>query len=71
MNPKYRNDFQVIIVLGTDHAGLKPEFKQLEDEMVHTVSVLHSPRDVMHWLREVRAASKLWLSVHDARELQK
>lgn len=71
MKPKYRNDFQVIIVLGCDHAGLRPEFQTLEDEMVRTVAVLHDAREVMHWLREMRAASKLWLAVHQARDLEK
>jgi len=68
---KYRNDWQAMIVLASDHAGLRPEFQTLEDEIVRTIGGLHDARAVMHYLREIRVASKLWREVHEAREREK
>jgi len=71
MARRFQNEWKAMIVLGCDHAGLRPEFQMLEDELVHAVGECHTARDMMHYLREIRAASKLWREVHHARELQK
>ena len=71
MKRRFDNEWKAIIVLGCDHAGLRPEFQLLEDEFVRAVNACHTPRDMMHYLREIRVASKLWREVHNAREREK
>ena len=60
-----------MIVLGCDHAGLRPEFQMLENELVRAVGEFMRSHDVMRYLREIQNASKLWVSVHHAREREK
>lgn len=58
-------------MVASGHAGLKPEFQALEDEIRHVLARVDDPRAVMHYLRELRVASKMWLSIHEARKLEK
>lgn len=54
-------EYTVSIVVSSDHAGLKPVFKQLEGELYHALARIDDPRDVRDYLRRLIHASELWM----------
>lgn len=54
------------IVIASEHAGLKPEFRALEDEVRHVLSRVDEPRDVRDYLQFVIRCSGQWLKTHQA-----
>jgi hypothetical protein len=52
--------YQSIIVLGCDHAGLRPKFQSLEDEINRAVNAMEEPRRVQEYLEHMRAESAFW-----------
>lgn len=48
------------IVLSSEHAGLRPYFKQLEAELMHVLARLDDPKDVRNYLRDMRNESRVW-----------
>lgn len=56
------NRWQAMIVLGTDHAGLKPGFQRLEDQLRHALEGLEDPRMVREHLSFLIARSQEWMA---------
>jgi hypothetical protein len=52
------------LVISSEHAGLKPCFKQLEDEIYRVLAVVDEPRHVKEYLAAMRLASVDWLGRH-------
>lgn len=55
------------IVIASDHSGLRPEFKSLENEMRRVLARVDDAREVLRYLRQLRASSEIWLVMHEAR----
>lgn len=49
------------LAISSEHAGLKPHFKQLEAAMYHALAVIDEPQDVVLYLRAMMMASASWL----------
>lgn len=56
-----------MIVLGSDHAGLKPAFQRLENELVRTFNRIDDPLAVVQYLKYLQAQSMWWLQVHESK----
>jgi hypothetical protein len=48
------------VVIASDHAGLRPKFKALEDEILHVLARLDEPRQARKYLIAMRLASSEW-----------
>jgi hypothetical protein len=48
------------IVISSEHAGLRPFFKELEYEFRHVLARLDAPRDVRAYLNWLRVESSRW-----------
>ena len=49
------------VVVSCEHAGLRPYFKQLEDELRHVLARIDDPRDVKRYLSDLREHSKRYM----------
>lgn len=49
------------LVLSSEHAGLRPHFKALEDEIYRVLARIDDPREVRHYLQTIREVSRMWL----------
>jgi hypothetical protein len=56
------NRWQMMIVLETDHAGLKPSFQRLEDQLRHALAGVEDPRMVREHLSFLVARSREWMT---------
>lgn len=45
-------EWQAIVSIATNHAGLKPHFKALEDALYACLSEMDDPRTVRQWLED-------------------
>ena len=48
------------VVIASEHAGLRPHFADLENEMLRVLARLDDPRDVREYLRALKWASLMW-----------
>jgi hypothetical protein len=46
------------VVIASAHAGLKPEFKRLEDEIYRVLARVDDPRDVREYIKALLGASQ-------------
>lgn len=67
MATEVQRNWTAQIVIASDHAGLRPEFKSLENEMFRVLARVDDPREVMRYLRQLRASSEMWMAIHEAR----
>lgn len=56
------------LVISSEHAGLRPYFKALEDELYRVTARLDEPRRVRDYLHFMRSASRAWWTAYKARE---
>lgn len=54
------------LVIASEHAGLKPVFRAMEDEMRHVLARVDEPRDARRYITVLRQASRDWLDTFDA-----
>lgn len=59
------------IVVASDHAGLKPVFREFEGELLHVLARVDDPRDVVRYLKVLRGASRDWLDTYNAERPRK
>ena len=59
------------LVISSEHAGLKPYCRALEDEAYRVLARLDEPKRVKDYLRFMRSASRGWLTAYKAREALK
>ena len=59
------------IVIASGHAGLSPHFRRLEEEVLHVLARVDDPRDVVRYLKVIRAASHDWLDTFNAESSNK
>jgi len=60
-NTPIERDWTANIVITSGHAGLAPEFYELQCELYHVLARIDDPRAVVLYLRELRGASVDWL----------
>lgn len=53
------------VVIASEHAGLRPHFKQLEAEIYRVLARCDDPRAVMHYLSALRMASGAWFGQYE------
>ena len=53
------------IVISSEHAGLRPYFKELEAEIRHVLARVDAPRDVLAYLRWLRVESGRWRAINE------
>lgn len=53
------------IVVSSEHAGLRPYFKQLEAELLHALARIDDPRMVMKYLDSLVTTSRVWLKARE------
>jgi hypothetical protein len=53
------------VVIASQHAGLRPHFKNMEAEVLRVLARVDDPRDVMEYLSLLRRASEAWLKVNE------
>lgn len=51
------------LVISCEHAGLRPYFKQLENELYRVLARLDEPHHVREYLIAMRLASSEWLKL--------
>ena len=54
------------LVIASEHAGLSPAFKMLENEIRRVLARVDEPRQVMDYLIELRLQSARWLRTYTA-----
>jgi len=54
------------IVIASEHAGLRPYFKRLEEEILHVLARVDDPRDVKLFIEALETYSEMWLREHEA-----
>jgi hypothetical protein len=59
-----KNPWKAMIVLGSDHAGLKHHFQRLEDELRFGLDRIDDPRKVIDYMRWLLGASAHWLEIN-------
>jgi hypothetical protein len=59
------------LVISCEHAGLRPHFKALETELFRVLARVDDPREVMRYLRQLCLSSEMWMSIHQARKVEK
>ena len=59
------------VVIASDHAGLKPQFKRLEAEIYRVLARLDDPRQVRRYLTKLFEVSEAWLSVYEREQRHK
>jgi len=58
-------DWTAQIVISSEHAGLRPYFKQLEGELLHALARIDDPRMVMKYLDSLVTTSRIWLKARE------
>lgn len=48
------------MVISTEHAGLRPHFKALENELYRVLAKVEDPREVMDYLKVLKLRSEAW-----------
>jgi hypothetical protein len=71
MTTRAERNWTAQIVIASDHAGLKPEFRALENEMYKALSRVDEPREVKHYLMAMRRASREWRQIMAAADIEK
>lgn len=71
MSTRGKPKIDMMIVLGTDHAGLKPSFQRLEDEMRRAIARFEDTRLIESYLRVMTNASKSWFLRYEAIESER
>lgn len=66
MKTAVERDWKASLVIACDHAGLKPEFKKLEDEVYRVLARVDDPRWVANYLARLRERSTAWLAAYEA-----
>ncbi len=51
-----------MVVLSCDHAGLRPEFQRLEDEMREALGRIDGAREVREYLKYMLSSSRFWMA---------
>ena len=59
------------LVISSEHAGLRPYFKELELAMYKVLARVDEPRHVRYYLERLREASREWLREYEAAQPQK
>lgn len=59
------------LVISSEHAGLKPYFKALEDEMYRVLARVDDPRKIREYLMYLRRASAGWSAQRTLQPLDK
>jgi hypothetical protein len=59
------------LVISSEHAGLRPYFKALEDEMYRVLARVNDPREVKMYVEHLKAESAGWLLKYDFYMAQK
>ena len=59
------------LVISCDHAGLRPHFKALENEMYRVLARIDDPRRVIAYLDVLMLRSKAWSEAFGALEPRK
>lgn len=55
------------MVISSEHAGLKPRFKDLEDEIYRVLASVDDPHQVSGYIQSLRAKSIEWLRLYENR----
>jgi hypothetical protein len=55
-----------MIVIGSEHAGLRPHFKALEAELIHALASIDDPRMVAKYLDSLLTTSRVWVRARSA-----
>jgi hypothetical protein len=71
MSTRTERGWTAHLVISSEHAGLKPAFKALEDELYHALARIDDPRAVKNYLRELRTRSKECLAIQPSRAAEK
>lgn len=64
MATEVQRNWTAHLVIACEHAGLRPYFQGLQDEMYHALARIDDPRKVVDYLRWLRGASAAWLQVN-------
>jgi hypothetical protein len=59
------------VVIASSHAGLRPGFKRLEDEIYRALARMDDPRDVRDYLNRMIHASEQWMLARASDWLEK
>lgn len=59
------------LVISSEHVGLRPYFRRLEDELRHVLARIDDPRDVKRYLSDLLEHSKRYMLGIDAPRYKK
>jgi len=62
----HERDWTASIVISSEHAGLRPHFKQLEAELLHALANIDDPRMVAKYLDSLLTTSRVWVRARQA-----
>lgn len=60
MATKWQRNWTAQIVIASEHAGLRPIFKRLENELYHALAHMDEPTQVREYIMALRVASMEW-----------
>jgi hypothetical protein len=63
--------FTASIVISSEHAGLRPHFKDLEHELYRALACCRDSREAKHYLIHIRHVSREWREIMAAADLEK
>jgi hypothetical protein len=62
MATPYERNWTAHLVIASDHAGLRPYFRELETEMLRVLARVDDPREVREYIRALKWASLMWMN---------
>lgn len=65
MATRVERNWTANIVVSSEHAGLRPYFKDFEAEVYRVLARVDDPRDVREYIAALRRTSEAWLKVNE------